>query len=116
MRLNYPMIFPRKEVKAHGARRLVEGNYVAGEKIVVVDDVLISGKSAIEGAQKLQSVGLKVQDIVVLIDHEKGVMDRLARNGYTGHAVLGISEIAETLFAAGRLNEDQLKALGTVNQ
>ncbi|MEL7356142.1 MAG: bifunctional orotidine-5'-phosphate decarboxylase/orotate phosphoribosyltransferase [Cyanobacteria bacterium J06560_6] len=111
LRLNYPMIFPRKEVKAHGARRLVEGSYSAGETIVVVDDILISGKSAIEGAKKLESVGLEVQDIVVLIDHEKGVMKRLARSGYTGHAVLSISEIADTLFAAGRLSAAQLRAL-----
>ena len=111
LRLNYPMIFPRKEIKAHGARRLVEGNYLVGETVVVVDDILISGKSAIEGAQKLQSVGLDIQDIVVFIDHGKGVMDRLARHGYQGHAVLSMSEIAETLFAAGRLDEAQLEAL-----
>ena len=111
LRLNYPMIFPRKEVKAHGARRLVEGHYQAGETAVVVDDIMISGNSAIEGAAKLQSVGLNVQDIVVLIDHEKGVIERLKQNGLRGHAVLTISEIAETLLEAGRLTEDQFQAL-----
>ncbi|MGB3291400.1 MAG: bifunctional orotidine-5'-phosphate decarboxylase/orotate phosphoribosyltransferase [Phormidesmis sp.] len=111
LRLNYPMIFPRKEVKAHGARRLVEGHYAAGETVVVVDDIVISGKSVIEGASKLQSVGLKVEDIVVFIDHEQGVMQRLAQQGYRGHAVLKISEIAETLLAAGRLSEAQFEAV-----
>ena len=111
LRLNYPMIFPRKEVKAHGARRLVEGEYHAAETAVVVDDILISGNSAMEGAAKLQSVGLKVRDIVVFIDHEKGVMDRLKSNGYKGHAVLTMTEIAETLFEAGRLTEAQFQAL-----
>ena len=111
LRLNYPMIFPRKEVKAHGARRLVEGHYAAGETAVVIDDIVISGKSVIEGAAKLQSVGLRVEDIVVFIDHEKGVMDRLAQQGYRGHAVLTISEIAETLLAAGRLNDAQFEAV-----
>lgn len=111
LRLNYPMIFPRKEVKAHGARRLVEGHYSAGETVVVVDDIAISGKSAIEGAAKLQSVGLRVEDIVVFIDHEEGVMQRLAQQGYRGHAVLKISEIAETLLAAGRLSDAQFEAV-----
>ncbi|MEO1401760.1 MAG: bifunctional orotidine-5'-phosphate decarboxylase/orotate phosphoribosyltransferase [Cyanobacteria bacterium J06635_1] len=111
LRLNYPMIFPRKEVKAHGARRLVEGHYQVGETAVVVDDILISGKSAMEGASKLQSVGLKVQDIVVFIDHEKGVIERLKQNGYQGHAVLTISAIAETLFESGRLTGLQFQAL-----
>jgi uridine monophosphate synthetase len=35
LRLNYPMIFPRKEVKAHGTRRVIEGNFQSGETIVV---------------------------------------------------------------------------------
>lgn len=111
LRLNSPMIFPRKEVKAHGARRLVEGHFNPGETAVVVDDIFISGNSAIEGAKKLQSVGLNVTDIVVLIDHEKGVKERLKREGYTGHAVMTISEIAATLFEAGRLTHDQVQAL-----
>lgn len=111
LRLNFPLIFPRKEVKAYGARRLIEGNYEAGETIVVVDDILISGKSAIEGAQKIESCGLKVRDIVVFIDHEAGVCDRIQKSGYSPHAVLKISEINETLFQSGRINEKQFLAL-----
>lgn len=111
LHLHYPMIFPRKEVKAHGTRRLIEGHFQPGETIVVVDDILISGKSAMEGAEKIKSAGLQVQDIVVFIDHEKGVKDRLRSNGYQAHAVLTISEIAATLFEADRINEAQLASL-----
>ncbi len=109
LRLNYPMIFPRKEVKAHGTRRLVEGHFNPGETVVVVDDILISGKSAMEGAQKLQSTGLKVEDIVVFIDHEKGVKERLQVNGYRAHSVLTLSEIAETLYNVGRITDRQFQ-------
>lgn len=111
LRLNYPMIFPRKEVKAHGTRRVIEGNFQPGETVVVVDDILISGKSAIEGAEKIQSVGLNVRDIVVFMDHEQGVKDRLKAKGYRAHAVLTISEITETLYEAGRIDEEQFKVL-----
>ncbi len=103
------MIFPRKEVKAHGTRRVIEGNYEPGETIVVVDDILISGKSVMEGAAKIQSVGLEVQDIVVFLDHEQGVKTRLRENGYRGHSVLTISEVVETLYQAGRIDEAQVK-------
>ena len=111
LRLNCPMIYPRKEVKAHGTRRLVEGSFYPGETVVVVDDILISGKSVMEGAQKLKSVGLNIHDIVVFMDHEQGVKDRLRENGYHAHAVLTISEITETLYQAGRINEEQFIAL-----
>lgn len=110
LRLNYPMIFPRKEVKAHGTRRVIEGNFQPGETIVVVDDILISGKSVMEGAEKIKSAGLNVEDIVVFMDHEQGVKDRLKANGYRAHSVLTISEITETLYQAGRINDEQFQA------
>ncbi|MFH7026472.1 MAG: bifunctional orotidine-5'-phosphate decarboxylase/orotate phosphoribosyltransferase [Heteroscytonema crispum UTEX LB 1556] len=110
LRLQCPMIFPRKEVKAHGTRKVIEGNFHPGERVVVVDDILISGKSVMEGAEKLKSAGLNVNDIVVFIDHEQGVKDRLRANGYQAHAVLTISEITETLYQAGRINEEQFLA------
>lgn len=110
LQLNHPMIFPRKEVKAHGTRRMVEGHFEPGETVVVVDDILISGTSAMEGAAKLQSVGLTVHDIVVFLDHEQGVKDRLKQNGYRAHSVLSISEVTQTLFATGRISEEQFQA------
>ncbi|MBD2412096.1 bifunctional orotidine 5'-phosphate decarboxylase/orotate phosphoribosyltransferase [Nostoc calcicola FACHB-389] len=110
LRLNCPMVFPRKEVKAHGTRKVIEGNFHPGETVVVVDDILISGKSVMEGAEKLESAGLNVNDIVVFIDHEQGVKDRLQQNGYRGHAVLTLSEITNTLYQAGRINDEQFLA------
>jgi uridine monophosphate synthetase len=109
LRLNRPMIFPRKEVKAHGTRRVIEGNFHPGETVVVVDDILISGKSAIEGAEKLRSAGLNVENIVVFLDHERGVKDRLRQHGYQAHAVLTLSEIATTLHRVGRITAEQLQ-------
>ena len=111
LRLHQPMIFPRKEVKAHGTRRLIEGQFHPGETVVVVDDILISGTSAIEGAGKLESAGLTVHDIVVLIDHEKGVKTRLKQEDYQAHSVLNVSEIAQTLYDAGRIDGSQRQIL-----
>ncbi|MGF1540530.1 MAG: bifunctional orotidine-5'-phosphate decarboxylase/orotate phosphoribosyltransferase [Pleurocapsa sp.] len=110
LNLSRPMIFPRKEVKAHGTRRLIEGNFNPGEKVVVIDDILISGKSVMEGADKLKSAGLKIEDIVVFINHEGGVKERLAQHGYRAHSVLDISEITETLYEAGRIDSKQYDA------
>ena len=67
--LHKPLIYPRKEVKAHGARRLIEGDFNEGDRVVVVDDILITGGSVLEGIAKLESSGLVVNDVVVFIDH-----------------------------------------------
>ncbi|MGL5081926.1 MAG: bifunctional orotidine-5'-phosphate decarboxylase/orotate phosphoribosyltransferase [Microcoleaceae cyanobacterium] len=109
LRLERPMIFPRKEVKSYGTGRLVEGHFQQGETIVVVDDILITGNSVVQGAEKLQSVGLNVQDIVVFIDHGRNVIDKLQQQGYQGHAVLTLGEIAETLYQSNRITQTEFE-------
>jgi len=111
LRLHHPMIFPRKEVKAHGTRRAIEGHFHPGETAVVVDDILITGNSVMEGAAKLESAGLIVNDIVVLIDHESGVKDRLKESGYRAFSVLTLTEIAETLYRSNRIDRMQFEAI-----
>jgi uridine monophosphate synthetase len=107
LKLNRPMIYPRKEVKAHGTRRLVEGHFESGETALVIDDVLITGKSVLEGIHKLESSGLRVTDLVVLIDHEGGVRAKMHERGYQAHSVFTLSEISQTLYQTGRISETQ---------
>ncbi|MCP9848593.1 bifunctional orotidine-5'-phosphate decarboxylase/orotate phosphoribosyltransferase [Cyanobium sp. Morenito 9A2] len=109
--LHRPLIYPRKEVKAHGARRLIEGDFREGETAVVVDDILITGGSVLEGIAKLERSGLLVSDVVVLIDHGGDAQRRLTEAGYRSHAVLTIGRITAVLEQAGRLDARQVALL-----
>ncbi|CAK6689247.1 bifunctional orotidine-5'-phosphate decarboxylase/orotate phosphoribosyltransferase [Synechococcus sp. CBW1107] len=113
--LHKPLIYPRKEVKAHGARRLIEGDFNEGDQVVVVDDILITGGSVLEGIAKLESSGLVVKDVVVFIDHggqrDRRARQRLEDQGYRVHAVLDIPRITQELLQAGRLSEEQATML-----
>ncbi|QNI71005.1 bifunctional orotidine-5'-phosphate decarboxylase/orotate phosphoribosyltransferase [Cyanobium sp. NS01] len=113
--LHKPLIYPRKEVKAHGARRLIEGDFEEGDLVVVVDDILITGNSVLAGIAKLESSGLQVQDVVVFIDHggdhDRRAKQRLAAAGYNCHAVLGIDTITAVLHRSGRLTDTQASLL-----
>jgi uridine monophosphate synthetase len=115
LQLHKPLIYPRKEVKAHGARRLIEGDFEEGDRVVVVDDILITGGSVLEGIAKLESSGLVVEDVVVFIDHggdhDRQARERLAEAGYRSHAVLDIERITRVLHAAGRLSDAQAATL-----
>ncbi len=115
LQLHKPLIYPRKEVKAHGARRLIEGDFDAGDRVVVVDDILITGGSVLEGIAKLESSGLVVDDVVVFIDHggdhDRRARERLATAGYRCHSVLNIKQITTVLHRAGRLNDAQAATL-----
>jgi uridine monophosphate synthetase len=91
----YPMIYPRKEVKEYGTKAEIEGEYHAGETVVVIDDLATTGGSKFEAIEKLTGAGLKVQDVVVLIDRQSGAKESLEQAGYRLHAVLTISQLLD---------------------
>ena len=97
----FPLIYPRREEKAYGTRRRIEGAFHAGERVVVIDDIVTDGASKLEAIEPLEAAGLVVEDLVVLIDREQGGRERLAAKGYRLHAVLTISECFGAIEAAG---------------
>jgi uridine monophosphate synthetase len=107
LELDLPLIYPRKEVKAHGTARPIEGEFAAGERVVVLDDLITTGGSKLAAIEPLEAAGLVVEDVVVLIDREQGGGDELAEAGYHLHAVLGLRETLDTLTEAGRISADQ---------
>jgi uridine monophosphate synthetase len=92
---NYPMIYPRKEVKEYGTKAEIEGQYKAGETAVVIDDLATTGGSKFEAIDKLTAAGLKVSDVVVLVDRESGAKEGLAEVNVVMHSVLTISEMLD---------------------
>jgi uridine monophosphate synthetase len=96
-----PLIYPRREEKAYGTRRRIEGAFEPGERVVVIDDIVTDGASKLEAIEPLEAAGLVVEDLVVLIDREQGGRERLAAKGYRLHAVLTISACFDALDAAG---------------
>ncbi|MCW5849005.1 MAG: orotidine-5'-phosphate decarboxylase [Anaerolineae bacterium] len=111
LHLERPLVYPRKEVKAYGTGKPVEGRFKAGETAVVVDDVITSGGSKLEAIATLEAAGLKVRDIVVLIDREEGGREPLEAKGYRVHAVLRLTEMVDALAAAGRLTDEAQRAI-----
>ena len=92
---NYPMLYPRKEVKSYGTKAEIEGDFLAGETVVVIDDLATTGGSKFEAIEKLTGAGLVVKDVVVLIDRQSGAKESLAEAGYRMHAVLTIGEMLD---------------------
>ncbi len=102
--MNRPMIYPRKERKEHGTGRMIEGEFHAGERAVVIDDVITTGASKIEAIEPLVAAGLAIRDIVVLIDRSQGGASELIERGLVVHSVIGMDEILEQLRRAGKVD------------
>jgi uridine monophosphate synthetase len=103
----YSMIYPRKEQKDYGTKKIIEGEFKEGETIVVYDDLITNGASKLEAIAPLEEAGLKVKDIVVLVDREQGGKEQLAEKGYSLHSVLTMSEILEILKTKGSISKEQ---------
>lgn len=106
---NYPMIYPRKEVKTYGTKAEIEGEYHAGETVVVIDDLATTGGSKFEAIEKLTSAGLVVKDVVVLVDRQSGAKESLAQAGYSMHAVLAISQLLEYWEKTGKIEHSKIE-------
>ncbi|WP_013324857.1 orotate phosphoribosyltransferase [Gloeothece verrucosa] len=68
-----PALIIRKEAKGHGTKAYIEGPDLAPEsKVVVLEDVVTTGKSAMQAVERLRDAGLKVDLIIALVDREQG--------------------------------------------
>src|SRR5687767_5854809 len=106
---NYPMIYPRKESKTYGTKAEIEGEYHAGETVVVIDDLATTGGSKFEAIEKLTGAGLAVKDVVVLVDRQSGAQESLAQAGYSMHAVLTIGQLLDYWEETGKVEKDKIE-------
>ena len=102
---NWRMVFPRKEVKEYGTKVAVEGKFTAGETVLVIDDLITTGGSKFEAIAPLEKEGLKVNDVLVLVDREQGGAAELLKEGYHLHAVFTVRELLEIMHKAGKLDD-----------
>jgi uridine monophosphate synthetase len=107
LELGLPLIYPRKEVRAHGTGQQIEGDYQPGDRAVVLDDLITTGGSKLAAISPLEAAGLEVRDVVVLIDREQGGRNELEAAGYRLHAVFRLSEMLEILAESGRISREQ---------
>ena len=106
----YPMIYPRKEVKTYGTKAEIEGEHHPGETVVVIDDLATTGDSKFEAIEKLTFAGLKVKDVVVLVDRQSGAKESLAKAGYNLHSVLTITQLLDYWESAGKVEQVKIEA------
>jgi len=68
-----PMIFLRKEPKEYGTKKIIEGGYLEGEKVVLIEDVVTTGSSVFEAARKLEENGLVVSQIITIFSRSENM-------------------------------------------
>jgi uridine monophosphate synthetase len=107
----WPMIFPRLTAKGHGSGRSVEGHYERGEKVVLLDDLITTGKSKLEAAEVLKGAGLLIEDLVVLVERGRQGRADMEEAGIRLHSYLSIEELLDVCCRVGKIDKDELAAI-----
>lgn len=71
-------IVVRKSAKPHGTMQWIEGNIGTGDSVVVVDDVITTGKSTVEAITRIHEAGLKIVKVIALVDRQEGGYEAIA--------------------------------------
>lgn len=101
------MIMQRKEMKEYGTKKLIEGTFKQGDVCVVIEDVVTTGASVLETIHTLESQGLVVRDVLVVVDREQGGVINIHTEGYNVHVVYTLSQIALVLLDEGLITHQQ---------
>jgi uridine monophosphate synthetase len=109
--MDRPLVYARPEIKSHGTGREIEGECKAGETVLLIDDVISGGHSKAEAIAVLEAAGLKIKDMLVVVDREMGGVKQMATRGYRVQPVLTLSEILVTLERLGRIKKKQLQEI-----
>ena len=100
--LGLPMGYVRGEAKTHGRNNRIEGRMEAGTKVVVIEDLISTGGSAIEVVEALREAGAEVLGIVSIFTYgmKKG-LQRLAEAGVENFSLSNLDALVEVAAAQG---------------
>jgi orotate phosphoribosyltransferase len=82
----------RKEPKGHGTKQYIEGPVEAGAKVVVIDDVVTTGGSALQACERIEEFGCEVTCVVGIVDRKEGGAANFAARGLDFRALLTIED------------------------
>ncbi|MFZ6017167.1 MAG: orotate phosphoribosyltransferase [Nitrospirota bacterium] len=85
----------RKTPKSHGTMQWIEGNVQAGDRVVIIDDVITTGKSTIEAINRTKEAGLEIVKVIALIDRQEGGKEAVEALGYKLESLVTREEVME---------------------
>lgn len=85
----------RKTAKTHGTMQWIEGNINKGDKVVIVDDVITTGKSTIEAITRSKEAELDIVKVIALIDRQEGGKEAVEASGYKLDSIITREEVME---------------------
>ena len=83
----------RKEAKAHGTGKLIEGPFDPSDRVVVIEDVITTGGSALKAIETIRAAGASVVGVLAVVDREEGGREAIEATGAPVASMARVSEI-----------------------
>ena len=90
-----PYVIVRKSAKEYGTGNRIEGEFEAGEELVVLEDIATTGQSAIDAVEALREAGATVDRVLVVVDREEGARENLADHDIELASLVTATELLE---------------------
>lgn len=91
-----PALIIRKEAKGHGTQAYIEGPELPkGAKVVVLEDVVTTGQSAMKAVERLRNVGYEVEQVIALVDRQQGGAEFYESVGLKFQALFSIADLQQ---------------------
>lgn len=111
-RLALPMAYVRPEAKAHGTGRRIEGADADGQRVVLVEDLVSTGESALSAARALEDAGATVNGVLAIFSYALDASaDAFAGAPFPLHALTGFPALLDAAADDDQLSAPQLQAL-----
>jgi len=120
-KLKVGMITPRADKKTHGSGAKVDGMLKndKGKLVVLIDDLVTRADSKLEAAKILRDSGIKVKDVVVLIDREQGGAKEMAKNKLRLHSAFSMQQMLDFYLKVKKISkkeyDDIMKGIENLN-
>ena len=82
----------RKESKKHGTQQFVEGPIKAGDRVVIVEDVVTTGGSSFDAIEKVEALGVTVDGVIAIIDRLEGGRELFEAKGYAFQSLFTVRD------------------------
>lgn len=109
--LGVPMVYIRPEKKEHGAGKQIEGDLAAGQKVLIVEDLVSTGGSSVNAALAIREEGqCQVTDIFCIVTYGfPKAVSAFAAAGLKMHALTNFDTLAEVAVEMGSIGQEELK-------
>lgn len=107
--LNLPMVYVRSQIKGHGKKNQVEGVIKRGQKVIVVEDLVSTGRSSVEVVQTLRKLGAEVKDEIAIYTYGlKEAKNNFRKHRVKLHFLTDLGHSVQVAHKRGYLKRDQI--------